>query len=74
MKLLNTRKAAGATLAEDQAPVKIAAANWTRGQQLATSTARMVFSVAMQVVGETIQTFTANPSRTRSGKFACSSA
>jgi hypothetical protein len=42
MKLLNTRKTAGATPAEDKAPVKIAAANWTRGQQLATSTARIV--------------------------------
>ena len=42
MKLLNARKTAGAAPAEDQAPVKIAAANWTRGQQLATSTTRIV--------------------------------
>ena len=42
MKLLNTRKTAGAAPAEEQAPVSIAAANWTRGQQLATSTARVV--------------------------------
>ena len=42
MKLLNTRKAARTVPVDDQAPVKIAAANWTRGQQLATSTARIV--------------------------------
>ena len=36
--------------------------------------ARIVFSVAIQVVGETIQTRAAKPSRTSSGKFACSSA
>ncbi len=42
MKLLNTRKAASTVPVDDQAPVKIAAANWTRGQQLATSTARVV--------------------------------
>ena len=42
MKLLNTRKAASTVPVEDQAPVNIAAANWTRGQQLATSTARIV--------------------------------
>ena len=33
-----------------------------------------VFSVAMQVVGETVQTRRPKPSRTRSGKFACNSA
>lgn len=42
MKLLNTRKAARTVRVDDQAPVKIAAANWTRGQQLAASTARIV--------------------------------
>ncbi|MBB1517388.1 conjugal transfer protein [Tessaracoccus sp. MC1679] len=42
MKLLNTRKAVGQAPVEDQAPVKIAASNWTRGQQLATSAARVV--------------------------------
>ena len=38
------------------------------------STARMVFSTAMQVVGDTIQTFSAKPSRTTSAKLACNSA
>lgn len=42
MKLLNTRKAARTVRVDDQAAVNIAAANWTRGQQLATSTARIV--------------------------------
>lgn len=42
MKLLNTRKAARTVPVDDQAPVNIAAANWTRGQQLTTSTARVV--------------------------------
>ena len=42
MKLLNTRKTARTVPVDDQAPVKIAAANWTRGQQLATSTTRIV--------------------------------
>ena len=41
MKLLLNKRKTAAEPSQEQAPVKIAAANWTRGQQLATAATRV---------------------------------